>query len=228
MPKLKIGMIGAGQISRSAGTSIRKHADAQIVAAFDPQREAPRRAPQGARDRPRPQHARRLPRRRRDRGRLRRRAEQVPRPDRRQGARERPALHVGQAPSPSTNAEAKGVVDKANEVGKTFMLGMNQRFPAGRQRVRKLVRGRRAGRGLPRQGLLAPPRRHPDAQPPGSATRRSAAAGACSTSASTCSTRRCGWPTTSSPSASWARPTASSATAASARAGGACPTPTRR
>ena len=139
MPKLKIGMIGAGQISRSAGTSIRKHADVQIVAAFDP-------------------NEKRL-------GELRKEHEigrghstldafladdeieavYVAVPNKFHAPTAIKVLESGRhcmldKPFALNHAEAKGVVDKANEVGKTFMLGMNQRFPAGRQRVRKLVR----------------------------------------------------------------------------------------
>jgi predicted dehydrogenase len=36
--------------------------------------------------------------------------------------------------------EAKSVVDTADEKGVKFMLGMNQRFPAGRQQIRRIVK----------------------------------------------------------------------------------------
>jgi len=137
MAKLKMGVIGAGMISQGCAKNIRKHDDAELVAAFDP-----------------------------NAGRLAKLAQEneIPRtydslekfladdeveavyvavPNKYHAPTAISVLESGRhclldKPFALNYAEAKSVVDKANEVGKTFMLGMNQRFPAHRQRVRKL------------------------------------------------------------------------------------------
>ncbi|MGF1632357.1 MAG: Gfo/Idh/MocA family protein [Phycisphaerae bacterium] len=139
MAKLKFGVIGAGMVSRGAVKSILKHDDATIVAAWDP-------------------HAGRLAELKEE-GKITRTHETLDKflnddeveavyvavPNKYHAETALAVLNSGRhcvldKPFALSYAEAKRVVDKANEVGKTFMLGMNQRFTADRQRVRRLVK----------------------------------------------------------------------------------------
>ena len=136
---LKMGFVGAGMIARSALKSVAKHDDATVVAAFDP-------------------HAGRL-KELMDEGDIPRghdsldelladdevEAIYVAVPNKFHAPTAVKVLESGRhcmldKPFALNHAEAKGVVEAAERAGKTFMLGMNQRFPAGRQRVRKLVK----------------------------------------------------------------------------------------
>lgn len=139
MSKLKMGIIGAGQVTRGSAKSINKHEDAKVVAAFD-------------------RSEKRL-------GELREEND-IPRgydsieglladdeveavyvalPNKFHAETAIKVLESGRhcildKPFALNYAEAKRVADVAEKSGNVFCLGMNQRYPAGRQRVRKLVK----------------------------------------------------------------------------------------
>jgi predicted dehydrogenase len=139
MASLNIGVIGAGMIARGAVKSINQHDDVKIVAAFDP--DAERLASL--------QELGEITRTHNSRQKLLEDDEldavYVAVPNKFHAETARAVLQSGrhcllEKPFALSYAEAKSVVDAADESGKTFMLGMNQRFGAGRQRVRRLVR----------------------------------------------------------------------------------------
>ncbi len=136
---VKLGIVGAGKIARYAPQSIASHDDAELVAAYDP-------------------HAERLAEYKEE--------AKIPRThdslEALLGDDEIDAVYVAvpnkfhapialdvlksgrhlllEKPFALNYGEARSVVDAAEASGNVFCLGMNQRFPAGRQRVRRLVR----------------------------------------------------------------------------------------
>ncbi len=138
MTQVRIGIIGAGQISESCTTAVRKHAHADVVAAHDPNAD-----------------------------RLRALCEKfaIPRayarvddlladpevdavyiavPNRFHAPLSRQALEAGKhvvldKPFALNLAEAEGVAAAARKAGKLFLLGMNQRYREDSQKIRSLV-----------------------------------------------------------------------------------------
>ena len=144
MDQVRFGVIGAGQISYSACESIAKHADAGVVANFDP--DAGRRDlladKFGVKSRYDSAEAL-LADENVD-------AVYVAVPNKFHAPLAKQALEAGKnvildKPFALNLAEAKGVVAAAQKSGKTFTLGMNQRFGRDQQKVKALVEGGKLG-----------------------------------------------------------------------------------
>ena len=138
MPQLKFGFVGAGMVARYSADSVASHPDATLAAAFDP-------------------HAGRLselcdkfdiPRRHDSLEAILHDddldAIYVAVPNKFHAPIAHQVIDAGKhlfldKPFALNYAEAKGVADAAAARGKVFHVGMNQRFPAGRQRLRQAV-----------------------------------------------------------------------------------------
>ncbi|MEM6749904.1 MAG: Gfo/Idh/MocA family oxidoreductase [Planctomycetota bacterium] len=144
MSKVRLGAIGAGMISHSFGKSIAGHGEAEFTAAHDP-------------------HAERLAELCDKFDVPRRHAEvedlfaddgvdaiYVAVPNKFHAPLAKRALEAGKhvildKPFALSAEEAQTVVDAAKASGKTFTLGMNQRFPESHQRARALVESGQLG-----------------------------------------------------------------------------------
>ncbi len=139
MPKLKFGFVGAGMVSRYSAKNVASHEEATIVAAFDP---SAKRLGELCDEND-------IPRRYADLDAFLADDEldavYVAVPNKFHASIAKQVLKSGRhllldKPFALNYAEAKSVVDVAEASGKKFCVGMNQRFPAGRQRIRKLVK----------------------------------------------------------------------------------------
>ena len=138
MDQVRFGVVGAGQISYSACDAVNKHADARVVANFDPD--------VGRRDALAKKH---------DIARQHESAEAlfadpevdavyVAVPNKFHAPLAKQALEAGKhvildKPFALSLAEAKTVVAAAEASGRTFALGMNQRFGRPQQQLKTLV-----------------------------------------------------------------------------------------
>ena len=162
-PKLRWGVLGAGQISRLACQEINRHLSAQVVAASDPSPE--RFAELSA-----------------SLGGVRTFADNeallaapevdavfIATPNAFHAPLAKRALEQGkhvlvEKPFATNAVEAAEVVEQAEQTGKLLSVGMNQRFRPDSQRVRAARADGQAWPRLSRQSVLVSARRHPQAR----------------------------------------------------------------